>query len=56
MRAAGLATGPFVELKLDRSFVKDSGSDPRRRLGGDIGNGYFLPRPMPKARFIAVLE
>ena len=86
---ARLRDVPFVELKLDRSFVKDSGSDPRnagicqtiidlahnfealavaeglenaadlqtmQRMGCDIGQGYFLARPMPKASLIALLE
>ena len=86
---ARLREVPFVELKLDRSFVKDSGSDPRNagicqtiinlahnfgalavaeglenaadlqavhRMGCDIGQGYFLARPMPKASFIALLR
>jgi EAL domain-containing protein (putative c-di-GMP-specific phosphodiesterase class I)/CheY-like chemotaxis protein len=86
---ARLRDVPFVELKLDRSFVRDSGSDPRnagicqtiinlahnfgalavaeglenaadlqavQRMGCDIGQGFFLARPMPKASFIALLE
>ena len=80
---------PFAELKLDRSFVKDSGTDRRNagicqtiidlahnfgavavaeglenaddlqavhRMGCDIGQGYFLARPMPKASFLALLR
>jgi EAL domain-containing protein (putative c-di-GMP-specific phosphodiesterase class I)/ActR/RegA family two-component response regulator len=80
---------PFVELKLDRSFVKDSGSDPRNagicqtiidlahnfgalavaegletaedleavhRMGCDVGQGFFLARPMPKATLLAQLR
>jgi EAL domain-containing protein (putative c-di-GMP-specific phosphodiesterase class I)/CheY-like chemotaxis protein len=86
---ARLRDVPFVELKLDRSFVRDSGSDPTnagicqtiidlahnfgalavaeglenaadlqavQRMGCDIGQGFFLARPMPKASFIALLE
>jgi EAL domain-containing protein (putative c-di-GMP-specific phosphodiesterase class I) len=82
---ARLRDVPFVELKLDRSFVRDSGSDPRnagicqtivnlahnfgalavaeglenaadlhamQRMGCDIGQGFFLARPMPKASFV----
>jgi EAL domain-containing protein (putative c-di-GMP-specific phosphodiesterase class I)/ActR/RegA family two-component response regulator len=80
---------PFAELKLDRSFVKDSGTDRKNagicqtiidlahnfgavavaeglenaddlqavhRMGCDIGQGYFLARPMPKASFLALLR
>jgi EAL domain-containing protein (putative c-di-GMP-specific phosphodiesterase class I)/ActR/RegA family two-component response regulator len=80
---------PFVELKLDRSFVKDSGSDARNagicrtiidlahnfgalavaeglesaadlqamfRMGCDIGQGYYLARPMPKPSLVALLQ
>ena len=80
---------PFAELKLDRSFVKDSGTDTKNaaicqtiidlahnfgalavaeglenavdlqavhRMGCDIGQGYFLARPMPKARFMTLLR
>ena len=86
---ARLRDVPFVELKLDQSFVRDSGSDARnagicqtiidlahnfgalavaeglenaadlqavQRMGCDIGQGFFLARPMPKASFIALLE
>jgi EAL domain-containing protein (putative c-di-GMP-specific phosphodiesterase class I) len=80
---------PFAELKLDRSFVKDSGIDPRNagicetivnlahhfgavavaegienaadlqavhRMGCDMGQGYFLARPMPKSDLITLLR
>ncbi len=80
---------PFAELKLDRSFVKDSGNDARNagicetiinlahhfgatavaegienasdlqtihRLGCDMGQGYFLARPMPKSDLVALLR
>jgi EAL domain-containing protein (putative c-di-GMP-specific phosphodiesterase class I)/CheY-like chemotaxis protein len=80
---------PFAELKLDRSFVKDSGTDTKNagicqtmidlahnfgalavaeglenavdlqamhRMGCDIGQGYFLARPMPMANFTALLR
>jgi EAL domain-containing protein (putative c-di-GMP-specific phosphodiesterase class I) len=80
---------PFAELKLDRSFVKDSGTDARNagicetiinlahhfgalavaegienaadlqavhRMGCDMGQGYFLARPMPKSSLIELLR
>jgi EAL domain-containing protein (putative c-di-GMP-specific phosphodiesterase class I)/FixJ family two-component response regulator len=80
---------PFGELKLDRSFVKDSGTDARNagicetivnlahhfgalavaegienasdlqalhRIGCDLGQGYFLTRPMPKSDLITLLR
>lgn len=80
---------PFVELKLDRSFVHGCGTDPRNagicqtiidlahnfgavacaeglentldlqtvyRMGCDIGQGYVLARPMPKASLLALLR
>jgi EAL domain-containing protein (putative c-di-GMP-specific phosphodiesterase class I) len=80
---------PFAELKLDRSFVKDSGTDARNagicetiinlahhfgavavaegienaadlqavhRMGCDMGQGYFLARPMPKNSLIELLR
>jgi EAL domain-containing protein (putative c-di-GMP-specific phosphodiesterase class I)/ActR/RegA family two-component response regulator len=86
---ARLRDVPFVELKLDHSFVKGSGSDPHnagicqtiidlahnfgalavaegletaadlqalQRMGCDIGQGFFLARPMPKASFFAWLQ
>jgi len=86
---ARLRDVPFVELKLDRSFVKGSGSDTHnagicqtiinlahnfgalavaegletaadleavQRMGCDIGQGYFLARPMPKASFVTFMQ
>jgi len=80
---------PFAELKLDRSFVRNSGTDKRNasicqtiinlahdfgaiavaegidnaddlravhRMGCDIGQGYFLARPMPKMDLISLLQ
>jgi EAL domain-containing protein (putative c-di-GMP-specific phosphodiesterase class I) len=80
---------PFVELKLDRGFVMNSGTDPRNanicqaiinlahsfgavavaegienatdlravhRMGCDVGQGFFLAHPMPKADLIALLR
>lgn len=80
---------PFAELKLDRSFVKGSGTDARNagicetiinlahhfgavavaegvenaadlqavhRLGCDVGQGFFLARPMPLENFIALVR
>jgi len=80
---------PFVELKLDVSFVKGCATDPKNagicqaiinlahhfqaiavaegienaadlqavhRMGCDLGQGFFLARPMPKANFLALLR
>jgi EAL domain-containing protein (putative c-di-GMP-specific phosphodiesterase class I) len=80
---------PFAELKLDRSFVKHSGTDRKNagicqtiidlahnfgavavaeglesaedleavhQMGCDIGQGYFLARPMPKAALLTLLR
>jgi EAL domain-containing protein (putative c-di-GMP-specific phosphodiesterase class I)/CheY-like chemotaxis protein len=86
---ARLRDVPFVELKLDRSFVKGSGSDNKnagicraivdlahhfgavavaeglesasdmqtmQQMGCDIGQGFFLAPPMPKATFLTLLQ
>lgn len=80
---------PFVELKLDVSFVRGCGTDAKNagicqaiinlahhfgavavaeglenaadlqavhRMGCDMGQGFFLARPMPKANFLALLR
>ena len=80
---------PFVELKLDISFVQGCGSDSKNagicqaiinlahhfgavavaeglenasdlqavhRMSCDLGQGFFLAQPMPKANFLALLR